>query len=229
MTKTMFRIALGCAALVAASGTAFAADMYRKAPVAAPIEAVAPVSVYNWTGFYAGANLGGEWLRDNGTLGGARRKMNAGSVFGGVQAGYNYQTGPFVLGVEGDLGYGHPSKTKAFPGGNAMKIEQGVNGTLRARAGYAVDRALIYGTGGLAVSNFDVKASDGVTTESKSKTRAGYVVGGGVEYAVTNNISVKGEYLYENFGKAGATFTNVGATKNDLSDHIVRVGVNYKF
>jgi len=67
MTNTFFRAALGCVALVAVGGTAQAADMYRKAPVAAPIEAVSPVSIYNWSGFYAGANLGGEFLRDTGT------------------------------------------------------------------------------------------------------------------------------------------------------------------
>jgi outer membrane immunogenic protein len=228
MTNTFLRAALGTVALVAVTGAAEAADMYRKAPVAAPIEAVTPVSAYNWTGFYAGANVGGEFLRDTGSNAGLRRKMNSTSLFGGVQAGYNWQTGPWVLGVETDLGYGHPSKTKTF-GANTMKIEEGVSGTVRGRAGYAVDRALIYGTGGLAWANFDTTVSNGVVSEKSDKTRAGYVVGGGVEYAVTNNVSVKGEYLYENFGKMNKTFASVGPTRNDLSDHIVRVGLNYKF
>ncbi len=226
MTHSILRAALGCVALVAVSGAAQAADMYRKAPPATPIES--PVSIYNWSGFYAGANLGAEFLRDTGTNAGLRRKMNSASAFGGVQAGYNFQNGPWVYGVEADIGYGHPSKTKTF-GANTMKIEQGVSGTVRARAGYAIDRALIYGTGGLAVANFDTTVSNGVVSQKADKTRAGWVVGGGVEYAVTNQISVKGEYLYENFGKMDKTFASVGATRNDLSDHLVRVGVNYKF
>ena len=229
MTNTYLRAALGCVALVAVSGAAEAADMYRKAPVAAPIEAVSPVSVYNWSGFYAGANLGGEFLRDSGTNAGMNRKMNGNSVFGGVQAGYNFQSGPWVYGVEADIGYGHPTKSKAF-GTNTMKIEKGVSGTVRARAGYAVERALIYGTGGLAVANFETKVNDGTNSYKADRTRAGWVVGGGVEYAVTNNVSVKGEYLYEKFGKMDKTFAApIGGTRNNVSEHLVRVGVNFKF
>lgn len=225
MTNSFVRVALGTVALVVLGGAAQAADMYRKAPPATPIEA--PVSVYNWTGFYAGANLGGEFLRDSATAGGVRHKLNNGSIFGGVQAGYNWQTGPFVLGGEADIGYGHPSKTKAF-GVNTMKIEEGVSGTVRARAGYAVDRALVYGTGGLAWANFDTTVNNGVASAKSDRTRAGWVVGGGVEYALTNNISAKGEYLYEDFGNMKQTVNGV-ATSNKLSDHIVRVGLNYKF
>ncbi len=226
MTHTFLRAALGCVALLAASGTAFAADMYRKAPVAVPIEA--PISAYNWTGFYAGVNLGGEFLRDSASNAGVRQKLNGATLFGGVQAGYNFQTGPWVFGAETDIGYGHASKSKAF-GANTMKIEEGASGTLRARAGYAIDRTLIYGTGGLAWAQFDQTVSNGVVTQKSDKTRLGYAVGGGLEYAVTNNVSVKGEYLYENFGKMNKSFASVGATRNDLSDHLVRVGVNYKF
>lgn len=225
MTNSFVRVALGTVALVVLGGAAQAADMYRKAPPATPIEA--PVSVYNWTGFYAGANLGGEFLRDSATAGGVRHKLNNGSIFGGVQAGYNWQSGPFVLGGEADIGYGHPSKTKAF-GVNTMKIEEGVSGTVRARAGYAVDRALVYGTGGLAWANFDTTVNNGVASAKSDRTRAGWVVGGGVEYALTNNISAKGEYLYEDFGNMKQTVNGV-ATSNKLSDHIVRVGLNYKF
>lgn len=227
MTKTYLRAALGCVALVAVAGSVQAADMYRKAPPATPIES--PVSAYNWTGFYAGANLGGEFMRDRANVGGVVGSLNAGSLFGGVQAGYNWQTGPWVLGVEGDIGYGRPSKTGNFAG-TALKIQEGVNGTLRARAGYAFDRTLVYGTGGLAVANFSTTATNLGGTERANSTRAGYAIGAGIEHAVTNNISVKGEYLYEGFGSVRNTFVAPAvATRQSLSDHIVRVGVNYKF
>jgi outer membrane immunogenic protein len=229
MTHTLLRAALACVALVAVSETASAADMYRKAPVAAPIEAMAPVSAYNWTGFYAGANLGAEFMRDSATNAGVNQKLNSGSLMGGVQAGYNFQSGPIVYGVEGDIGYGRPSKTRTF-GSNTVKASQGVNGTLRARVGYTVDRALIYGTGGLAVANIETKAVNSGVTQKNDTTRAGYAVGAGVEYAVANNISVKGEYLYEGFGRQSTTFAApVSTVRQDLSDHVVRVGVNYKF
>ncbi|MDK9695032.1 MAG: porin family protein [Siculibacillus sp.] len=227
MTNTFLRAALGCVALVAVSGAAQAADMYRKAPPATPIET--PVSVYNWTGFYAGANLGGEFMRDRATVGAVRGSLNSGSLFGGVQAGYNWQTGPWVLGVEGDIGYGRPSKTGLF-GATTVKAEEGVNGTLRARVGHAFDRTLVYGTGGLAVANFSTTATNVGGTQKIDSTRVGYAVGAGIEHAVTNNISVKGEYLYEGFGSSRNTFAVPAVTtRQSLSDHIVRVGVNYKF
>lgn len=226
MKTSFFVAAVASVTLVAASGSAFAADLARRAPVAAPYEQ--PISVYNWTGFYAGANVGGEFLRNTATNAGLSNKLNSASVFGGVQAGYNWQTGPWVLGAEADIGYGHPSKTKAF-GINTLKTEEGVAGTVRARAGYAFDRFLVYGTGGLAWANFDTRANDGFTSEKKNDTRVGWTVGGGLEYAVTNNVSVKGEYLYEDFGHQNTTFTNVGPVRQGLTEHLVRVGVNYKF
>jgi outer membrane immunogenic protein len=227
MTKTFLRVALGSVALFAVTAAAEAADMYRKAPPATPIEA--PVSVYNWTGFYAGANVGGEFMRDHANVGGVPGSLNAGSLFGGVQAGYNFQNGPWVFGVEGDVGYGRPSKAGLF-GATTFKTQEGVNGTLRARAGYAFDRTLVYGTGGLAVANFTSTASNAAGTEKTDFTRLGYAVGAGIEHAVTNNVSVKGEYLYEGFGSVNKTFVVPGvATRQALSDHIVRVGVNYKF
>ena len=217
MTHSFLRAALGSVALIAACGTASAADMYRKAPPATPI--AAPVSVYNWSGFYAGANLGGEFLRDKVEVPGASRTLSPSTVFGGVQAGYNFQTGPWVLGVEADVGYGRAVKS-ATVGGEAVRVEKTWSGTARARAGYAADRFLVYGTGGLAWANFKVQDAPA----SRNTTRAGWTVGLGGEYAVTQNVSLKGEYLYADYGKA-----NVGNSSHALTDHLVRVGANYKF
>lgn len=212
MTNAILRAALAGVALLTVSGAASAADMYRKAPPATPI--AAPVTAYNWTGLYAGANIGGSWFQDS--LGGtASGSVTPGTAFGGVQAGYNYQTGPWVLGVEADVGYGH-AKGNAGP----VRAEMNTSGTVRARAGYAFDNVLVYGTGGLAWSSF--KLADAV--DSRTTTRAGWTLGAGLEYGVTQNISVKGEYLYSDYGKV-----NVGTTSNDLSDHLVRAGVNYRF
>jgi outer membrane immunogenic protein len=211
----MLRAALAGVALLTVSGAASAADMYRKAPPAVPV--VAPITAYNWTGFYAGANLGGEWLRDRMTDGVTTNTRTPSSVFGGVQAGYNFQTGPWVLGVESDVGYGHPVKSSAIG-----RVEKDWSGTVRARAGYAFDNVLLYGTGGLAWAHF--KVDDSAANLRRTTTRAGWTLGAGAEYAINQNVSVKGEYLYADFGKA-----NVGAVQHDLTDHLVRVGVNYKF
>lgn len=212
MNTTFLRATVAGVALLTVAGAANAADMYRKAPPATPI--AAPVTAYNWTGLYAGVNLGGDFARDK--LGAASTgSINPGTVFGGLQGGYNFQTGPWVLGAEADVGYGRAKGTNG-----AVSFEKNWSGTVRARAGYAFDNVLVYGTGGLAWANF--KLADGV--DSRTTTRAGWTVGGGLEYAVNRNISVKGEYLYADYGEA-----NVGVTSHDLSDHLVRVGVNYRF
>jgi outer membrane immunogenic protein len=214
MTTSFLRaVALAGVAVIAASGAASAADMYRKAPPAAPV--AAPVSAYNWTGFYAGANLGGEWLNDKMSTAAGSATRTPGSVFGGLQAGYNYQINQFVLGAEADVGYGRPSGTTVYGRG-----EGNWSGTVRARAGYAIDNVLLYGTGGLAWKNF--KLND--TAVERTTSRAGWTLGAGAEYAFTRNVSVKGEYLFADYGKA-----NIGATEHKLQDHLVRVGVNYKF
>lgn len=217
MTKFFLKAAAGCVALATIAGTAQAADMYRKAPPATQV--AAPVSVYNWTGFYAGAHLGGEWLSNKVDTAVGSGRLSPGTVYGGLQAGYNFQTGPWVLGVEGDVGYGRAAKTGPI-GFTAARVEKDWSGTVRARAGYAFDRFMVYGTGGLAVASF--KTQD--TVSSKTSTRAGWTLGAGAEYAVTQNISVKGEYLYADYGKV-----NNAASSHSLTDHVARVGVNYKF
>lgn len=221
MTNSILRAAVAVVAIAAAAGVAQAADMNRRAPVATPY--VAPVSVYNWTGFYAGANIGGDWLNSNVDVNGSKSTFTPGTFMGGLQAGYNFQTGPWVLGVEADVGYGRASKT-GIVGADVVKVEKGLSGTARARAGYAFDRLLIYGTGGLAWANFKLEDNNGVVQSSRNTTRAGWTLGAGAEYAVTQNISVKGEYLYANYGRA-----SVGDARPALSDNLVRVGVNYKF
>jgi len=160
-----------------------------------------------------------------------------------------------VLGVETDLNWMNGTKTTSFvapPNGiitNVASSTAGLRwlGTLRGRAGVAFDRALIYVTGGLAYG--DAKASsnatnfDGANTDlfagSVSGVRVGYTVGAGVEYAFTNNVSIKGEYLYYNLGSAnyavapanaiaaGEGITTVATQKFD--GNILRVGINYKF
>jgi outer membrane immunogenic protein len=185
---------------------------------------------------------------------------------GGGQAGYNWQTGAFVLGVETDFDGSTNSKSfnnvgTPFLGAGVPAILRGdflsVNGkaslswlgTTRARVGFVAtpdNRLLIYATGGVAYgggsSNFSVfdSTTGAFFTGNPSSTRVGWTIGGGVEYAITNNITIRGEYLYADLGSSN--FTTVGnpaaalnfpgvfaSAKIDYNASIFRAGVNYKF
>jgi outer membrane immunogenic protein len=173
---------------------------------------------------------------------------------GGFQIGYNYQVSSVVLGIEADWDYFKRSNSQGGSGiastGDSLTVanQTGANwlATVRGRGGLAWDRLLVYVTGGAAFTKLDytqtmvttLGVSSGNTSVSQTKT--GWTVGGGLEYAFTNNWSGKIEYLYAQFsGVSGAgalvstappgfsnTFT--GAT-SDFHDHILRAGINYKF
>lgn len=228
-----------------------AADLgSRQAPAGTVIAMPADL----WTGFYLGGHLGygsglSAWdYRETGTsvLRAAERGTMRGA-FGGLQGGYIRQIGQLVLGLEVDASAGGISGRINNGDGDcslfsAFVCQTRVNflGTLRGRAGIAIDRALLYVTGGAALGNFRHREYDvaqpGVTIGRFNTTRIGAAVGAGLEYAVTANITVKVEYLYYNFGTAlqmsgtGSGLAGTGLdsrTRNDL--HTVRVGMNYLF
>lgn len=223
MNATFLRAAFAGVLLLAASGIAQSADLSRGERTYAPV--AQGVSLYNWTGLYAGANVGGDWVRDSASWGFFGSDLNSATVFGGLQAGYNYQTGPWVFGLEADAGYGNASKTVGL-GLLDLKTEKTWSGTARLRAGYAFDTVLVYGTGGLAWASFKSTLTDVFgNSASDDKTRIGWTVGGGLEYGMTKNISIKGEYLYSDYGGT----TTVLGVREEISDHLVRVGLNYRF
>lgn len=170
--------------------------------------------------------------------------------FGGVQVGYNYQfENNVVLGIEADAQFGQLEDRLDYHGTDLFsgvpdldlgsidtKIE--AFGTVRARLGYAFDRLLPYVTGGLAWGN--VKMSErwdtyvggvfqpGLTgTASADETLWGWTVGGGVEYAFTDNWTVKAEYLYADLGDIN--WDGDAGTKVDVKLQTVKLGINYKF
>jgi len=221
----MKKLLLATTALVAFAAGAQAADLgVRRAPVAAAV--VAPA--FNWTGFYAGANIG---------LGIANTNYNAllgipGSGSGlvaGVQAGYNWQVNNFVLGLEADFGYFGVRRTGAFGLGSTLTWRTQWDASLRARAGLAVDRTLLYVTGGVGFADIGTRgqlAGLAVVNFAQTQTRVGFQVGAGIEHALTQNWTVRAEYLYGNYGSkvlAGA------AAPVRLEEHKFRIGVNYLF
>ncbi|MBZ6079424.1 outer membrane protein, partial [Microvirga puerhi] len=187
---------------------------------------------FTWTGFYVGVNAGYGWNTNNENvfvpgIGFVDSGSNGGFV-GGGQIGYNYQFNQFVVGVEGDVQYADVNRhrnndflfvTPGFVGANNNNNNDWF-GTVRARAGFAFDRALIYATGGFAFNG----------------DNGGWTVGGGVEYAFTNNLTAKVEGLYVNIdnGNRNDAFllgTPVGFVggKNKDEFGVIRAGLNYKF
>jgi outer membrane immunogenic protein len=244
-------------ALVLSSGlclvTASAADLGAPAP--APIYTKAPPPVpFSWTGFYIGANGGYGWAGSNDDLNYVNNSGvtvtgigpgGATGGFGGGQIGYNYQFNWFVVGAEADFeGAGLRNSESQLSLAGPIATNQDVDWfyTIRARAGFAVDRALVYFTGGYAggkvtdtsiITNAPLSLS---ATLDDGTLRNGYVLGGGLEYAFDRNWSAKIEYQYLNLGSetvSGAVVPPDGVTvsASPIKDQIntVRAGVNYHF
>ena len=231
------RTAIATIAVLGSIAVASASDLPMRTSAPAPL--LSPASVYNWTGLYAGANLGYGFVRGDvvgvrtqpgnaflGNFGSVRAK----GVFGGLQAGYNWQTGAFVYGLEADAQIsGMTASSNVGTVAASSKIP--FFGTLRARLGFAVfDRALIYATGGLAVTQNKYSFSVANTPLSSTRTSTKWTAGGGVEYAFTDQLSAKVEYLYTQVdarrrSNLGGTFT----TRASPTYNLVRVGLNYHF
>lgn len=185
---------------------------------------------FTWTGFYAGLNLGGGLASFNGGGSTYFGSNPWGWTIGGT-AGFNYQSGNLLVGIEGDYDWSNFS-ANASPwlgvssSGNIENIA-----TVRARVGYAMDRLLLYGTGGYAGADIAGTLNNYTWRSVANQTfwSNGYTLGLGAEYAFTPHITAKAEYLYVSLG------SNVfyGGTLNSMSAgaslNLLRAGVNYKF
>jgi outer membrane immunogenic protein len=216
-----------------AAAPALSADLgarpyYSKAPAYAP-------PVYNWTGFYLGAHLGGAFSSDSNFNGLALANSSSGRFLGGLQAGADYQFAPnWVAGVEGQFSWLSGSTGAAFPGLLTYTNNQRGLGSLTARAGYTWGPGLVYVKGGYAYSDNNERvtfAGIPVPFATDNDHKNGYTVGLGVEYMFAPNWSAKAEYQYYNFGNARFTaplaLVPFGSFTTD--DHTVKLGVNYRF
>jgi outer membrane immunogenic protein len=260
--------------------TAIGAVAAQAADLPTRKEAPAPVFIpppFTWTGFYVGLNAGGiissgsrsvslfdpvtgDFLNSSfpGGIGNGKS-----GFLGGGQAGYNWQTGAFVLGVVTDFDGTTLSKNFNFASapytaagpflGDTLNVNAKASldwlGTTRGKVGFVAtpdNRLLFYGTGGIAYgggsSHFDFfdTTSGLYWNGNPSSTRVGWTIGAGVEYALTNNITLGAEYLYVDLGSnsitttpnaaAAAFFPGVYATaKIDYNASIFRALLNYKF
>lgn len=203
------------------TSTAFAADL--GVAYQAPSVVYTQASAFDWTGFYAGINAGYGWAKVE--SGGIVNNDDVKGWLGGAQVGYNHDFGGFVIGVEGDIQLSDVKYKQDLGGG--VNVEAGLEsyGTVRARAGVAVDRFLPYVTGGVAWGRGVIKASGPGGSISINDDYVGWTVGAGLEYAVADNVTVRGEYLYTDFGKRDfGTGVDI-----DFKTSVVRAGVNFKF
>ncbi len=206
--------------------------------VSRPTKSSAPVPFLNWTGFYVGGHLGygrghaNDSFADPVTAGSNKA---LGSLFGGLQLGYNHvlKSG-ILLGIESDLSFPNflsaddVVRSRITPQGTLSEKIDYV-GRLRGRAGYAFDNWLVYGTGGFAWSQARfIETSDLTGDEDKAlRMRGGWVLGAGAEVAIAPDWSARLEYLYDNFGKAAVTMPSGARSESTFDTHTLRLGLNW--
>jgi len=214
----------------------FAALMAGTALAAAPTVELPVASTYNWTGGYIGAQIGGGWSKVDQPWGFTEASpdifdqdnADGSGVVGGLHAGYNWQSGSFVFGGEADINATSIDGDDGGSGGDINGFKAKWVASIRARAGVAFDRVLIYGTGGYAYLNGKADTRDVGRQESHSASFNGWTIGAGAEYALTDTVTVRGEYRYADFGSKTVVFNNY---VEDISPalHTVTIGVSYRF
>jgi outer membrane immunogenic protein len=239
--------------LVAAAESVGAADLpnLKESPIAPPV----PPPAFSWTGFYVGVNGGYgldhfAFIDTYASPGGFEKStsgINSRGVVLGGQIGYNYQLSnlPFighaVVGVEVDsdwsgIGGATSVATALGPLSFGTRLEN--FGTARGRVGYDFDRLLLYITGGLTYATSEAYYNANGVGGSLTATRFGVfpnvgVLGAGTEYAITNNFTLRAEYLYDFTGARFEQFSPTSTTAIGFGTrsmyHIVRLGLNYKF
>jgi outer membrane immunogenic protein len=263
MSRKLLLASAGAIALTGSAAMAAEPPVYPPPPPPPPI--------FTWTGVYLGGQIGYAWSNGSNNFNGFDPFFNRGQgvflnssaggtpngVIGGAHVGYNYQipawnwfsSSGVVIGLEGTVDGTSLSNTAiaVFPDGSNLSASSTANiqGSIRGRIGIAWDRALIYGTGGVAFGGFETNVrfngTDFATgapffaSGSISSTRVGWTVGGGIDYAITNNWSIFAEYRYTNFGSisennfgqlpGGFTFNG----SRQLQQNQVQVGFSYKF
>ena len=255
--KTWLSATVGLVVLAIAA-PAVAADM--------PVKAIKAPPVFSWTGFYFGVNAGGAlstsdfnfiagpgWFTVNrlqlGMDGAA--SLDSLSPSGGGQAGYNWQIGSVVFGVEADIQYIGLRNTNNFRQNGPLPglvtpytitetTQSDWMATARGRLGLTYSGSiLVYGTAGAAFANSST--SDTLTfptlaltgTGARSNTQTGWVVGGGFEWAMSGAWSAKAEYLYARFPTATTGMTAINGLTQTYTDHLsvmlTHFGINYRF
>lgn len=246
----------GIAALAGPAG--FAADQsYRPVPPPAYL----PPPLFSWTGLYVGGQIGYGWSTGSFNISGfgpgipasinAAADTNPAGVSGGGHAGYQYQFNQLVLGVEGSIDGTSQSAAgaTAFPfafKGTTVAVHSAADaeGTIRGKMGIALDRVLIYGTGGVAFGGWSASLSAAApnllpplfASASTTAARPGWTAGGGLEYAITNDWWLFAEYRFADFGSLDNHVLAVSvptggflSEERRLQQNQVQAGFSYRF
>jgi high affinity Mn2+ porin len=204
-----------------------------------PVKAPRAPSAYDWSGFYVGGNIGYSMGRGSSTLSDPNPTAFSnpfGSLYGGLQAGYNYVLPSRLLfGLETDITFPYFFENGAmFSTGTALgtTVTDQIDyiATLRGRFGYAFDHWLVYGTGGFAWSQARLTETPGVTNPQDTilLTRTGWALGLGAELAIAPNWSARFEYLYERFGTVGGVFPSGTGYQSAFDIQTLRLGLDRK-
>lgn len=236
-----FAIALvtGAALSIGFSQVATAADLavepvYKAAVVAPP--------VYNWTGIYVGAHAGGGWGDKEWVFIGTGQSTshNVDGWLAGLQAGFNWQIGRIVLGIEGQYSWANLDGSSPCPN-PAFSCQTEVDwlATVAGRFGFAFNNWLLYGKAGWAGAGDDyiavLIAGPAANDFLGSENRSGWMAGLGIEWGFWNNWSAKLEWNHMDFGTKLVQFSNranpanTDNFDNDQTIDIVKFGINYRF
>jgi outer membrane immunogenic protein len=254
------RLVLGIVFAAAVSGPVAAADMgFPGIPMKAP----SYTPGFSWTGTYVGADAGGIWgtfdfgpTTTNNITGAVGAPVIAGlnnsSVIGGFQAGYNWQIGQWVLGLDQDYQFTGLKQTTTFAApaglflaGDSMAVKTDYLAATRAKLGMAWDRVMVYAAGGLETGELDVSStyvaraggSPALGFTDAHKLHFGFTVGAGIDYAITNNVFIGIEYRYFDLGNETynlGAFTPAGIAAQTVSNTVdlkaseVTARINFK-
>lgn len=229
-----YRLMLGAVCTCLIASPALAADLGAPRGLPPPDDNyVSPSKPPLWQGLYWGLSGGYGWGDSSGSLGETSASTDPEGWLAGLSVGYNMLLGSsLLLGIEGDLGVMDVSaKDKVAGDDGAYRASLGPWwGTLRGRAGLAMGPLLLYGTGGLAFVNLDkvsLNLEDNFAEDSE--LRAGWVAGGGVEFAFSQSVSAKVEYLHMDFGSTDGLAEGGGSYSFDNKVDVVRAGLNFRF
>jgi outer membrane immunogenic protein len=190
----------------------------------------APPPAFTWQGFYIGINAGYGFGAF--TNGGSDLFSSANGGLIGLTGGYNFQLAPnIVLGAEADFAFANlrESHTSYFGFTSSGTIDDIM--TLRGRAGYTIERAMVYVTGGLAGSNNNIVLNSffPLFYGGQSKFQTGWAVGGGIEFMFTNSLSAKAEYLFTSVGSDRYFDFSPAALQSGVDTSAIKGGLNYHF
>jgi outer membrane immunogenic protein len=218
---------LGAAAGVRAADLPAAPPAYKASgPVVVPLN--------TWTGFYVGAQVGYGFGQSSGTQNAngtffpvVPYSIDPAGVLAGGHVGFNYQTGALVVGAEADVEASNLNGSTtifAFDQTYVFNVKADTLASVRGRIGWARDRLMLYGTGGVAWGHVSTPPLDAL-----NGWRTGWTAGAGAEYALPRNWSARVEYRYTDLGRASSFDPNLNSTDdNKFSFHAVRLGVSRK-